>query len=453
MARPGQAALRRKRAREEMEISSSTTNYPTSHYDYVDTDNVEQGEVEEQVAAQGDNPRSQCLPVGILPEDFDGTPLDGSQYLAMANRDNADLPFAKSVNNPFKIDQPSTSMINEKNNATASSSSSSRHPALPKESWEAIFPLHFQGYRKHIRSQLSSSDSDTTPYPADYPPLPRATVRPEWYAFINGYIPQTKNKKGKEKAKPKPILTEEELMNIALGGEEADMEITQEAVEAEVVESQVVVKTSRGNEKRVGKPREPLLSVLRNLTPSQALIILSHFSLWITESLENAPPPLPSSPEIPISMLDKDQSFIKAENSINSSSHLSTNYFNWIFSLLLIIDDYLTSDEISILRELARASMKVAGHRWITGVVGKDIGENWVLGNEWKVNSLKQTGDKVGIELSVERGKEDLEQNSDGCVSENRVDEVLARSWMIVHAVSAGWGQKDLLMELNSLFA
>ncbi|WWC60009.1 uncharacterized protein I303_102572 [Kwoniella dejecticola CBS 10117] len=456
MARPGQAAMRRKRAREEMEASPSTSTAngqqdPHTTYDYNDNDDttVDGAQVQGHDQGNRENPRLQCLPVGILPEDFDGTPLDGSQYLAMANRDNADLPFAKRVSNPYKADTFSrnghasaSTMIGTI--TSTSSGSSSRHPALPKESWETVFPIHFQGYRKHIRSQLISSSSHSLPYPEDYPPLPRPSVRSEWYTLINGYLPSTKSKKGKEKAKPTPILTEEEALNIALGGE-TNVEMDQEQVEAEVIEEEVIKKTSRGNEKRVGKPREPLLSVIRDLTSSQALTVLSHFSLWITESLEQSPPPLPESPELlPTEPRPRDRVITKQSREAKVFSPLCANYFNWIFSLLLLVDEQLLSDDISTLRELARAVMKVAGHRWITGVVGKDIGENWVLGSDWKDQNEPQKQPDSTMQVNT---------NDESTNNDNRVDEVLARSWMIVHAIAAGWGQKDLLMELESLFA
>ncbi|WVW79777.1 hypothetical protein I302_101747 [Kwoniella bestiolae CBS 10118] len=432
MPRPGQAQARRKRALEEMEAGSSTSytsyNYSNgpSNLNCENDYNLEaddDGDDEEGGAI--DNPRSQCLPVGMLPEDFDGTPLDGSQYLAMANRDNRDLPFVKTVINPYKTDLIGPTLPSTSQNHA----SGSRHPALPKESWQELFPIHYQGYRKHIQSQLSSSPSTST-YPSDYPPIPPASRRSDWYAYINGYIPpdKSKNKDKKGKGKAKPIMSEEEMMNASMGQE---MDIDTEKVEEEVVEDVIVGKTSRGNEKVVGAPREPLLGVLRNLNSSQALNILSHFAHWLSESIEQSPPPIPTSPYLPPTQ-PGDHPPPHQHKTIN---HLSSNYFSWIFSLLLITDQHLSSDEISTLRDLARASMKVAGHRYILGVVGKQIGEGWKLGDELKAKHVED-GDQ-----GLSSGKED-----------NSVDQILARCWLIVHAVASGWGQKDLLYELDNLF-
>ncbi|OCF58288.1 hypothetical protein L486_04319 [Kwoniella mangroviensis CBS 10435] len=448
MPRPGQAQARRKRALEEME-SGGTTSYTQAQYDYpdgpskvnFDNDELDQEQVEiEDIEDEGliDNPRSQCLPVGVLPEDFSGEPIDGSQYLAMANRDNQNLPFVKTVINPYRSDLIGPTLPSSLS-ASNKTGSSSRHPALPKESWQELFPIHYQGYRKHIQSQLSSSSSSTSSYPSDYPPIPPASRRSDWYAYINGYQSNPKKGKPKGKQKAKPALTEEEMMNAAMG---EGMDVDEEAaVEAEVVEDVVIGKTSRGNEKVVGAPREPLLGVLRKLNSSQALLILSHFAHWLSESIEQSPPPLPGGPDLP-----PDQPGISTPSPSSrhpqNTNHLSSNYFNWIFSLLLITDTQLSSEEISILRDLARASMKVAGHRYIIGVVGKHINEGWVLGEG--LNNQQRTVEANGQDRTEVPGEKTEIGDS--------VDQILARCWLIIHAVAIGWGQKDLLFELDNLF-
>lgn len=37
-------------------------------------------------------------------------------------------------------------------------------------------------------------------------------------------------------------------------------------------------------------------------------------------------------------------------------------------------------------------------------------------------------------------------------IEENGIDETLARCWLIVHSVAAGWGQRDLLEDLEDMF-
>ena len=134
----------------------------------------ETGEDDEAQDGEG-FPKAQALPIATLPDDFDGEVEDGATYLALAlyvevglaigmltcviSRANASLPFVSRVHNPYRQPSPPLplppgpsspghdTLVNDPNDAP-SAASSSRHPALPKDSWEVLFPLHFLGYRK-----------------------------------------------------------------------------------------------------------------------------------------------------------------------------------------------------------------------------------------------------------------------------------------------------------------
>lgn len=108
------------------------------------------------------------------------------------------------------------------------------------------------------------------------------------------------------------------------------------------------------------------------------------------------------------------------------------HYTQWILALLMIVDSHLSGGQISTLRDLARAAMRVAGWRWIRGVVTRDVSEGWKLGGQgWRL---------VTASAENERGEEES------------VDEMLARCWVVVHAIVAGWAQRDLLDDLENLF-
>jgi len=79
--------------------------------------------------------------------------------------------------------------------------------------------------------------------------------------------------------------------------------------------------------------------------------------------------------------------------------------------------------------EIAPAAEPGGGDGPAAGASGLDTG--WVLGARWKAAR------HAGIEVAQ---------------SETGVDETLARCWMIVWAVAAGWGQWDLVDELSTLF-
>ncbi|WVQ94460.1 hypothetical protein IAU59_001539 [Kwoniella sp. CBS 9459] len=465
-------------------------------------------------------PRAQCLPIGELPLDFDGIPTDGSQYLAMVIKASDELPFVKSVDNPYKKPYgPSMPTKSSGPGSAGGGAGPSRHPALPKESWEELFPTHFRGYKKNVLSRLPPTSP--LPYPADYPPLPNANHRSEWYAFVNGYITGKNKNKWKDRATPArpvpappPMMDEEEAMNagpipvqVPVEAEpdptadmEMDMDIEEEEVdkekeiekaEQEEVEEEVkgvLKRTSQGNERRIGAEREPLVSVLQRLNSTQAVIILSHFAYWISELVNQLPSPIPDSPELlptqPVDPSETEHNGVNGSgipplstNATRSSARrrdmISSNYFNWVFALLMILDDHLSSDQISILRDLARSSMKVAGYRWVTAVVARDVGDGWVLGGNWKaardratgavppdssVNGSSMIGPQIPSDGTKNAGSES--ESGRGGVSEDvekkarqeNVDDTLAKCWLIVHSVATGWGQRDLLEELETLF-
>ena len=84
--------------------------------------------------------------------------------------------------------------------------------------------------------------------------------------------------------------------------------------------------------------------------------------------------------------------------------------------------------------------MKVGAWRWLRAVQEGEIteGDIWTFGERWKsARNARTDGSVTG----------DLVQDD-----ETGVDEMLARCWIVVHAVAAGWGQRDLVEELHTLF-
>lgn len=71
--------------------------------------------------------------------------------------------------------------------------------------------------------------------------------------------------------------------------------------------------------------------------------------------------------------------------------------------------------------------MKVAAWRWIQAVTDKEVdaseSASWTF-----------------------RNKDEREKG------ENGLEETLARCWTLVHAVVAGWNQRDLLDDLETMF-
>jgi hypothetical protein len=78
MARPGQAANRKRKREIEAEVEANAKGGATV---VANADADAEGGEEESAGPVG---KSQVLPIGELPEDFEGDPEDGATYLALA---------------------------------------------------------------------------------------------------------------------------------------------------------------------------------------------------------------------------------------------------------------------------------------------------------------------------------------------------------------------------------
>ena len=165
--------------------------------------------------------------------------------------------------------------------------------------------------------------------------------------------------------------------------------------------------------------------------------ILSHIARWMNESTENFTPNvlLPTQPTEPST-----PSTSSPTPPSPPPNPFPARYARWTFALLCVIDTQLSGGDISTLRELARAAMKVGGWRWIRAVTNGEISEDddWVFGGRWKIARDGRPSSGGPRELAGD--------------DETGVDETLARCWMVVHAVAVGWGQRDLVAELYDLF-
>jgi len=107
----------------------------------------------------------------------------------------------------------------------------------------------------------------------------------------------------------------------------------------------------------------------------------------------------------------------------------------WAFACLLVLEDHILPDDIHHLREFARVIMRVGGWRWIKAVQDGEIEQSWEIGTTSSTSAVDVLGG-VG--------------NAGG--AENSVDATLARCWLTVSAIAAGWAQHDLLEALETLF-
>ena len=168
--------------------------------------------------------------------------------------------------------------------------------------------------------------------------------------------------------------------------------------------------------------------------------MIDQITTYINEALDNLSPfiMIPSDPE-----------------SETRDNPLSKRYMHWLFACLVLLDDQLDGPSTSSIRELARAAMKVAAWRWIRAVTDKEVKTDHVGGIP---------SDSEGGGRDPEGGAGDREGDGGGGVGwkfgdtknlgqgEAGLEETLGRCWVLVHAVVAGWAQRDLLEDLEHMF-
>jgi hypothetical protein len=143
-----------------------------------------------------------------------------------------------------------------------------------------------------------------------------------------------------------------------------------------------------------------------------------------------------------------------------------------MFALLGILESPLSASQTSALRELARVAMRVGAWRWVKAVMASEVGlpisadeegngsgaiganrpPPWVLGARWKYHRdiVPPPERKISAALPP---REQLAPRDRESYEEASVDETLARCWMIVYAIAAGWAQWDLVADLENMFS
>ena len=203
------------------------------------------------------------------------------------------------------------------------------------------------------------------------------------------------------------------------------------------------------------------------LTPQQRIIsILCNMSYQISQSLEAC------EAELDLSSLGKGGAQIStplADNHARSHSPLNERYARWIFALLVVLESPLTASQTSALRDLARVIMRVGAWRWVKAVTTGEVGlpavadsegdasgateqpVPWVFGARWKYHRDIVPSQERKIEAALP-GRSQVPPRGRSSFEEADVDETLARCWMLVYAIAAGWAQWDLVADLENMF-
>ncbi|KAF8663443.1 hypothetical protein AX16_001013 [Volvariella volvacea WC 439] len=328
----------------------------------------------------------QILPVADLPDDFDGEPMDGMQYLFLVRRDARALPHVTRVENPYEMPEappPAPRITGE-------------HPAIPTAEWRSLFVRRFQSFRQNINQPTIH---------VHIPPdrcrklMPDTVERDLWWKFLAGepesvWNPpkvqkQKKKRKGSQgmRAWDDPGVDNaptEEVWHIDEEGQVAlkYAESVDDCVQIKSAEPTANVGADSVEQVRqeVLRAREPSMTLLKEIDHKMALHLLMYFTHWMNLYLQNTALP---------------------------TYRLTEAHARWIFVLLSRVDDYLTADEMHLLRNLARGCL---------GTLKENVRQRLLA-------SSGPTQDNMTIQIS-ERS-----------------------CWMIISLVVGIWAQRDLWMD------
>ncbi|KAH9850009.1 hypothetical protein C2E23DRAFT_870236 [Lenzites betulinus] len=351
----------------------------------------------------------QVLPVANLPETFDGVPVDGLQYLFTVRRDARTLPHVTRVANPYEFPEAPLAV-----SAAGPSQSTPRRNVLPSEEWRETFLKRFKNFRKNSVQptiHVHIPDSSTKL-------LPDKKARDLWWAFLEGrpeseWNPPKKPKPPKvsrwqKKGRSTQPFADDVREDASLSYDapdngsfdagpsnvsvEMDADPSMSGVESLPTPSGTPAppdlsaesSTAIRDEVRLDVPleyvpREPRPALLEHIDHGYAIHLLMYFTHWINLRVEQSSVPL---------------------------TDITQSHARWMFALLSRVDDWITSDETSLLRNLVRAC--------ISFMV------------ECRRRRAAQTGAKAG------EAPEEANMIND------------ASCWMVISAVTGMWGQKDL---------
>ncbi|KAI0368051.1 hypothetical protein BV20DRAFT_969629 [Pilatotrama ljubarskyi] len=362
----------------------------------------------------------QVLPVANLPDTFDGVPVDGLQYLFTVRRDARLLPHVTRVVNPYELPEvPPAAPL------PGPSEPRIRRDLLPSEEWRETFLRRFKNFRKNsvqptIHVHIPDSSSKL---------MPDKKERDLWWAFLSGR-PESEWNPPKKPKQPKVSRWQQRNMKKGQGAQPFLDDVHEAAsLSYDMPESEGVgaISTSAGVEREaptstdaahslptpsgtpvppdvsadismsseealhvrevplVYLPREPTPALMQHIDHRYAIHLLMYFTHWINVRLEQ-----PSSP----------------------LTDITQSHARWMFTLLSRVDDWISGDETSLLRSLARACISLMVERRRRRVEGKEPG----------------TG-------------EPPEETS-------MIDDTSC--WMIISAITGVWGQKDLWMDAEA---
>ncbi|EAU84635.2 hypothetical protein CC1G_00154 [Coprinopsis cinerea okayama7 len=382
---------------------------------------------DDEVPAYG----KQILPVASLPDDFDGEPQDGMEYLFTVRRDAQRLPEITRVPNPYETSKPLPEVVRPPGT----------HPSLPTPEWCELLETRFRNLRKNFNQPTIFVGPA---HEAHRKYMPDKKERDMWWAYLEGKpesewnIPKSQSKRQQKQKQRQAqyqsqsqqqsadsldvgggsnqtlrawadepeedvaptIIYETSLLD---GNDEGEVEQALSIDPAEGLptptgtpgppDSPLPSMSSAGpsSDKKgkspVMKPREPSPVILKLIDEPTALHLLMYFTHWLNSHLQSA---------------DR-SSFCPRES-----------HARWIFALLSRIDDHISADDMNLMRNLARACI---------GLLGNLI--------------ERRISPRISLSLSEE---EDDSMSERSC-------------WIILAVIVHVWKQRDLWMDAEAVLA
>ncbi|CAK5275480.1 unnamed protein product [Mycena citricolor] len=250
----------------------------------------------------------QILPVVDLPENFEGEPEDGMQYLFTVRRNARSLPHITRAPNPYEIPErprPSSDVLPAVN------------PELPSTEWREVFETRFRNFRKNIHQPTLDVQ---LPRRRDVKSMPELKDRDAWWAFLSGRPPEDWQMPRKK--------TMQRGMR-AFADETVDPETHLPALG----DQEISGVTRNPPPTPLLEPREPTPALLHSIDERMALHLIMYFTHWTNLHLQ---------PE--------------------KNIRVTQTHARWVFALLSIVDDYVSADDMHLLRNLARAQISLLQH-------------------------------------------------------------------------------------------
>ncbi|EGO02166.1 hypothetical protein SERLA73DRAFT_177959 [Serpula lacrymans var. lacrymans S7.3] len=394
----------------------------------------------------------QILPVARLPDSFDKEPMDGLEYLFTVRcdslpvytflcslipslcprRDARQLPHVTRVVNPYEFPEPPE--VAPQSDPGSHPPTSTTADALPSNQWRQVFLRRFKNFQKNV-NQPTIHVQHVNPKTKI---MPDKKARDLWWAFLAGK-PESDWDPPKlpKRTAPKKRGTTK-MRAFAESDSEEELEDTEDRIsphetwainedgEVELIAADDVVDSLPAPSSTPGPdmateqkeavsdrveapsqtisqhdvpprlaPREPTPTMLRRIDHRTSLHLLMYFTHWINVHLSQ-----PNSPSLAV-----------------TESHAS-----WMFALLSKIEEHISADDMSLLRNLARACL---------GLLKESMQNDKALG-------VRCTGSTGDTDVSPQSGQQLMSASS---------------CWMILTAVIEIWGQKDLWVDAEAMLA